>query len=136
MITIYWTVVLAKTVTIRTPPSSNGHRFSFTNCGKITVDENLSFEKLDSTSDNVKQIVLLGENQAGHERKVHFMGKSKLIKTGGKLFSEFAGEIKVTAERVHLQAESWMQKQMGQAKRFGEAKQDDKMAEQKGFRFY
>ena len=51
-------------------------------------------------------------------------------------YLEFAGEIKITAERVHLQAESWMQKQMGQAKRFGEAKQDDKMAEQKGFRFY
>ena len=67
--------ILAKNVTIRTPPSSNGHRFTFSDCGKITVDENLSFEKLESTSDNVKQIVLLGENQAGHERKVHFMGE-------------------------------------------------------------
>lgn len=114
--------ITAKNVTIRTPPSSNGHKFSFVDCGKITVDKLLTFEKLESTSDNLKQIVLLGENQAGHERKVKFM--------------EFAGEIEIHAERVHLQAESWMEKQMAQAKRFGESKQDDKMAEQKGFRFY
>ena len=84
----------------------------------------MTFEKLETPDETVeKQIVLLGENTAGHERKVKFM--------------EFAGEIRIEqAEKVHLQAESWMAKQLGQAARFGEAKQDDKMAEQKGFRFY
>ena len=95
---------LAKNVTIRTPPSSNGHKFSFVDCGKITVDKLLTFEKLESTSDDLKQIVLLGENQAGHERKVKFM--------------DFAGEIEIHAERVHLQAESWMEKQMAQVQGF------------------
>ena len=52
----------------------------------------------------MKQIVLLGENQAGHERKVKFM--------------DFAGEIEIHAERVHLQAESWMEKQMAQGAGF------------------
>ena len=64
----------------------------------------LTFEKLESTSDTMKQIVLLGENQAGHERKVKFM--------------DFAGEIEIHAERVHLQAESWMEKQMAQGAGF------------------
>jgi len=115
--------IKAKTVTIRTPPSSNGHRFTFVDCGKVSVDNELTFEKLETEATNEKQIVLLGENSAGHERKVKYM--------------EFAGEIRVeSAERVHLKAESWMAKQLGQAARFGEAKQDDKMAEQKGFRFY
>ena len=49
---------------------------------------------------------------------------------------EFAGTINIKAPVVEIKAESWMQKQMNQAKRFGENKKDNKMAEQKGFRFY
>jgi len=119
-------------VVIRTPPESNGHQFVFKNCKKITVDKRLSFEKAEApethlkdgqTSGPIKSIILKGENKAGHERKVAMIDFGGLIEIEG-------------AKEVHLEAESWMEKQLAQAKRFGEAKQDSKMAEQKGFRFY
>lgn len=83
----------------------------------------MSFEKSAESTDQYKIITLKGENKAGHQRKVEMI--------------EFGGLIEVEgAKEVHLEAESWMEKQLAQAKRFGESKQDSKMAEQKGFRFY
>ena len=67
-------------------------------------------------------IVLIGENKAGHARKVEFI--------------EFAGRIDVDAGKVDIVAESWMEKQMRQAARFKEKKKTKEMSEQKGFRFY
>ena len=111
-------------VKIRTPPESNGHKFIFKNCGKITIDKRLAFEKsTEEQPEGWKSIILKGENKAGHERKVATIDFGGLIKIEG-------------AKEVHLEAESWMEKQLAQANRFGESKQDSKMAEQKGFRFY
>lgn len=110
-------------VTIRTPPNASGHCFVFDDCSKITVDSKLSFEKVETNKSNSKSIILKGENETGHERKVQFI--------------DFGGNIVVRGAReVHLVAESWMEKQLAQAKRFGELKRDSKMTEQTGFRFY
>lgn len=117
-------LVADEKVKIRTPPESNGHNFIFKNCGKITVDKRLVFEKSpEEQPEGWKSIILKGENKAGHERKVATIDFGGLISVEG-------------AKEVHLEAESWMEKQLLQAKRFGESKQDSKMAEQKGFRFY
>lgn len=117
-------LVADEKVKIRTPPESNGHKFIFKNCGKITVDKRLVFEKSpEEQPEGWKSIILKGENKAGHERKVATIDFGGLISVEG-------------AKEVHLEAESWMEKQLLQAKRFGESKQDSKMAEQKGFRFY
>jgi len=117
-------LVADEKVKIRTPPESNGHKFIFKNCGKITIDKRLAFEKSgEEQPEGWKSIILKGENKAGHERKVATIDFGGLIEVEG-------------AKEVHLEAESWMEKQLAQAKRFGESKQDSKMAEQKGFRFY
>lgn len=117
-------LVADKKIKIRTPPESNGHKFIFKNCEKITIDKRLAFEKsAEEQPEGWKSIILKGENKAGHERKVATIDFGGLIEVEG-------------AKEVHLEAESWMEKQLAQAKRFGESKQDSKMAEQKGFRFY
>merc|ERR1712183_31570 len=45
------TLVAEDKIKIRTPPQSNGHKFIFKNCGKITVDKRLSFEKSAESTD-------------------------------------------------------------------------------------
>ena len=108
--------VAKEKIIIRTPPDQNKHKFVIKKGSVIKFDgfdaSTLVENEFDST------IVLVGKNTAGHPRKTEFM--------------EFEGVITLDAPEVVIQAESWMQKQLMQKKRFPKV---EKKAEST-YRFY
>jgi len=89
-------------IIIRTPPDQNEHTFLIKPNCKISVE---GFDRFSQDATETGTLVTLsGQNTAGHPRKVAFV--------------EFAGAIELDAPVVVIQAESWLQKQMNQKKRF------------------
>jgi len=113
------TLKSSQKIIIRTPPDQNTHLFSVKSDSKIEIDGFSGVTK--SEKGERIEIQLAGENTAGHPRKVAFVG--------------FGGNVLLDAPEVSIRAESWMQKQMGQNKKFSNVQQEP-WKNKANFRFY
>lgn len=89
-------------IIIRTPPDQNEHTFLIKPNCSFQIDGFTGYEKHEGPTGTV--IALSGTNTAGHPRKV--------------MLVDFGGAIELDAPSVIIRAESWLQKQMSQKKRF------------------
>ena len=109
--------VSAPEITIRTPPDQNCHQFKISKNANLRI-KGFSKETVSETETETI-LTLVGENTAGHPRKL--------------VSQKFAGVIELNANDVLIQAESWAEKQIAQKDRFPKNAESDTKS---NFRFY
>ena len=109
--------VSAPEITIRTPPDQNCHHFKISKNANLRI-KGFSKETVSETETETI-LTLVGENTAGHPRKL--------------VSQKFAGVIELNANNVLIQAESWAEKQIAQKDRFPKNAESDTKS---NFRFY